>query len=264
LLICMLIDWLIDVPSFRLIQANTDGISYMLHESDYDRVQQIKQQWMDYTKLELENARYKRFWIKDVSNYVAEGMDGKLKLKGGAYWHPDPLNYAASVTANESWHKDLSALIIPRAAVLAMVHGVDPAHIIRAHTDPFDFMLRAKVNRSDHLYIGDREQQRVTRYYVSTDGEQMVKVSPPVAGGVVGKWKRANGVTAAQYDAEMLRTGGEWSEAVCTKNRSKYDERRTTIQSGWCVTQCNDAATFRWDNVNYDYYIAEARKLVIA
>lgn len=263
LLICMLIDWLLDVPSFRLIQANTDGISYMLHESDYDRVQQIKQAWQDYTCLTLENARYNRFWIKDVSNYVAEDMSGKLKMKGAAYWHPDPTNYAASITAAESWHKDLSSVIIQRAAVMAMVHGVDPEHIIRGHTDPYDFMLRAKVGRADKLFIGDREQQRVTRYYISRTGEPMVKVSPPVAGGVIGQHKRANGVTKAEYERVMAETGGQWDERVCTKNKSKWVERRTMIQAGWKVRECNDASTFDWSDLDYSYYVAEARKLVI-
>lgn len=192
-------------------------------------------------------------------------MPGKLKLKG-AYWHPDPLDYAASIgnASPPSWHKDHSNIISVRAAVLAMVHGVDPADIIRAHTDPFDFMLRCKVNRSDSLLLGDAEMQRVFRYYVARNGAPLVKVSPPVSGGVVGQWKRANGVTKAQYDAVMTETGGQWDERVCTKNRSRYEQRRTTIESGWTVADCCDASRFDWSNVNYDYYIAEARKLVIA
>lgn len=264
LMICMLIDWLLDVPSFSLIQANTDGISYMLHERDYHRVQQIKQQWQQYTMLELENAQYSRLWIKDVSNYVAESAKtGKLKLKGAAYWHPDPLDYAGSITAAESWHKDLSAPVIQRAAVAAMVHGVPPEAFIAAHSDPFDFMLRAKVGRSDTLLLGDREMQRVTRYYVAHHGAPLVKVSPPVAGGVVGQWKRANGVTKAEYERVMRETGGEWDERVCTRNRSKYTERRTTFEAGWNVAECNDAADFSFDNLNREYYVNEARKLII-
>jgi hypothetical protein len=260
----MLVDWLLDVPSFSLIQANTDGISYMLHESDYDQVQEIKQRWQEFTMLTLENARYSRMWIKDVSNYIAEdAASGKLKLKGTAYWHPDPLDFVNSVTAAESWHKDPSAVIVQRAAVAAMVHGIDPADFIRAHTDPFDFMLRAKVNRSDVLLLGDEPQQRVTRYYVARHGAPLVKVSPPATGGVIGQWKRANGVTKAQYEAEMQRTGGAWSETVCTKNRSVYQERRTSIQSGYQIAVCNNADDFSFSNLNYDYYIAEARKLVI-
>lgn len=190
---------------------------------------------------------------------------GKLKLKG-AYFFPDPLDYAGSISNSSppGWHRDWSAVIVPRAAVMSMVHGLDPELIVRSHTDPFDFMLRAKVGRSDRLMLGDTEVQRVTRYYVSTRGEQMVKVSPPVAGGVVGQYKRANGVTKAEYERVMAETGGQWDERVCTKNKSKYTERRTTIQSGWKLRECNDATTFDWSDVDYAYYVAEARKLIIA
>lgn len=192
-------------------------------------------------------------------------MSGKLKQKG-AYWHPDPLDYAGSISTASppSWHKDHSNIVSVRAAVLAMVHGVDPATIIRAHTDPFDFMLRCKVNRSDTLMHGDAQVQRVFRYYVARNGAPLVKVSPPVSGGVVGQWKRANGVTKAEYERVMRETGGEWDGRVCTQNRSKYEQRRTTVESGWLVADCCDASQFDWSNVNYDYYIAEARKLVIA
>lgn len=192
-------------------------------------------------------------------------MPPKLKLKG-AYWHPDPLDYAGSISKSSppAWHKDHSNIISTRAAVAAMVHGVDPETFIRCHTDPYDFCLRAKVGRSDQLLLGDREVQRVTRYYVSTNGEQLVKISPPVAGGVVGQWKRANGVTKAEYERVMAETGWQHDERVCTKNRSVYQERRTTIQSGWRVSECNDIRSFDWRNVDYGYYVAEARKLIIA
>ena len=105
--------------------------------------------------------------------------------------------------------------------------------------------------------------QRVTRYYVAHHGAPLVKVSPPVAGGVVGQWKRANGVTKAEYERVMRETGGEWDERVCTRNRSKYTERRTTFEAGWNVAECNDAADFSFDNLNREYYVNEARKLII-
>lgn len=189
----------------------------------------------------------------------------KLKLKG-AYWYPDPLDYAGSISkaSPPAWHKDHSNIISTRAAVAAMVHGVPVETFIRLHTDPFDFMLRAKVGRQDQLLLGDRPQQRVTRYYVSTAGEQMVKISPPPAGGVVGQFKRANGVTKAEYDRVMSDNGGQWDERVCTKNQSRWTERRTMIQAGRLVKECNDARSFDWRDVDYSYYIAEAQKLVIS
>lgn len=265
LLICMLVEWLLSVPTISLVQANTDGVTYRIHRDHLEQAKQIEQAWQDYTCLVLEDASYSDMWIRDVNSYCARETSGKLKLKG-AYYFPDPEDYAGSISNSSppGWHRDWSAVIIPRAAVLAMVHGVDPAHVIRAHTDAFDFMLRCKVGRSDRLLHGEQQVQRVFRYCVAREGATLVKIAPPVAGGEVGQWKRANGVTKAQYDAVMAETGGAWDERVCTKNRSTYTERRTSIEQGWLVADCCDADRFDWSNVNYDYYIAEARKLIIA
>jgi len=189
---------------------------------------------------------------------------GKLKQKG-VYHFPDPLDYAASISTMSppGWHRDWSATVVQESAVAAMVHNVPPETFVHACTNPYAFCLRAKVDRSSRLYLGDREMQRTTRYYVARQGSELIKISPPAAGGVIGQWKRANGVTKAEYDRVMTETGGAWDERVCTKNQSKYTERRTAFQAGYAIAECNDAASFRFDNLNYDWYIGEARKLII-
>lgn len=266
LMICMLAEWLLAaVPSMTLIQANTDGLTYRLHRDHMETAKTVEGKWQEYTQLRLEDASYRNMWIRDVNNYIAEHMDGKLK-QIGAYWHPKPgAGYAESISkaSPPAWHKDFNPVIVPRAAVAAMVHGIDPETFIRAHTDPFDFMLRAKVDRSSTLYLGDDPIQSTTRYYVAREGLPLVKVSPPPAGAVLGAYKRKNGVTQAQYEAVMRTNGGEWHPDVCTGNRSKYEERRTAIQAGWRVAECNDASMFRFDNVDYAFYIAETKKLII-
>lgn len=266
LLLCMLAEWLLTVPTLQIIQANTDGITYRIHRDYIKQSKQIKKQWEDYTLLKLETAEYTKMFIRDVNNYVAEGYDSKgeyvIKQKG-AYWHPDPLNYAKSISESQppAWHKDLGNCISIRAAVIAMVHGVDPATTIKLHGDKFDFMMRAKVGKETHLMLGNRELQRTSRYYVSTDGADLRKVSPPT--GPEGAFKRKNGVTEADYMRAMAANNWQWTEAVCTKNKSKYAPRITAFEAGFKVSECNDASTFRFDNINYDYYITEARKLII-
>lgn len=272
MMICMLVEWLrAAVPRIHLIQANTDGVTYMVHKDDLDSCKAVEKQWQDYTLLVLDDAHYEKMCIANVSDYVAvyerkpgSNQPPKIKLKG-AYWAPDMGDrWADSVTANGSWHKDLSFPIIQRAAVAAMVDGIDPEMYIRCCFDPYEFMGRAKVNRPDTLLLGGVEQQRTMRYYVARDGAELVKVSPPVAGGVLGAYKRANGVTKAEYERVMAETGGQWDERVCTANKSVYSERRTTYHAGWGIAECNVASDFRWDNVAYDWYVAEARKLIIA
>ena len=204
---------------------------------------------------------------RDADVSVLEILDGKFKLKG-AYWTPDadPAKYADSISnaSPPSWHKDLSNLVSIRAAVAAMTKGIDPEQFIRQHSDPFDFMCRAKASGGAYLLHGDRRVQSTFRYYVSTDGAPLVKMQPPSGGHVVGEWKRAPKITKAEYDRVMRETGGEWDERVCTKAKSRYEVQKIGIESGWLVRDVCDASAFSFNDVDYAWYVAEARKLIIA
>lgn len=128
-------------------------------------------------------------------------------------------------TRERQWHQDHSMLVVRKAAEAQMVHGVPVADFIMGHRDPYDFQLSVKVPRSGGLLWGDDPIQNTTRYYVSTDGRPLVKTLP----GLKGQTK----------------------------------VRRFQVEAGWNVTPTNDMTAFRWDNVNWLYYIEEAKKLVI-
>lgn len=264
LMICMLVEWLLAVPTLQLIQCNTDGVTYRIHASMEPHAAAMCRKWEQYTHLTLEDADYSCMMIRDVNNYIAEDTKGSLKLKG-AYWHPDPRDYANSIGTSSppAWHKDLGNLVSIRAANAAMIQGIDPEAFIRAHTDPFDFMCRIKVARSSRLMLGEQRIQSTTRYFVALDGQPMSKVSPPPVGEVLGSWKRAPRVSKLDYDRVMAETGGEWDGRVCTASKSKYTDRVTAIRAGWKIAECNDARNFRFDRLDYSYYVQEARKLII-
>lgn len=268
LLLAMLVEKLITVPTLRVIQANTDGITYYIHREYEPAAAEICKQWQSFTMLTLEDVSYSRMWIRDVNNYVAEGMDGKLKLKG-AYWSPDPLNYHADIGAQQppAWHKDLSNCVSTQAALAAMVHGVPPEQFIPQCTNPYDFMCRIKVKKSDELYLNGVDVQKTSRYYVAKNGGDMVKVAPP--SGPEGRYKRKPGITEAEYLRVMNETGWQWDARVNTgkandpSSQTKYEQRNTSIQAGYKVAICNHVDEFRFDNINYDWYIEQAKKLII-
>jgi len=96
------------------------------------------------------------------------------------------------------------------------------------HRDPYDFQCSVKVNRTAnkkpcYLMYGDKEIQRTTRYYVSTDGYELQK--------------------------RMVK-----------RNATEYS--LTGVQAGWTVTITNDMDDFKWGNVNWLWYIEEAKKLI--
>lgn len=268
LMICMLAEQLLKIPTLEIIQANTDGITYRIHRSMELHAQIVCKWWESYTCLKLEYADYRRMWIRDVNNYLAEDSKGKLKQKG-AYWYPDPDNYADSISnaSPPCWYKDLGNIASVRAAVAHMVHATDISMYLMMHAasglESFDFMLRAKATAMSHLELGDRPLQKVSRYYVAKVGQPLFKVMPPPEGYQVGDFKRAQGVSHSEYWDVMKEHGAPWNAPVCTKNQSRYDNTRTGIEVGWVVCECNDARKFDWNNVNFDYYVQEARKLVI-
>ena len=262
LMISMLAEWLIgNVPGLEMIQVNTDGLTVRIPRTSCAAYDAICKHWEAFTLLDLEFVDYKSMWVRDVNNYVALDTKGKLKTKG-AYWTPDlGDDYAKSMSAGAGhWHQPINHTVVARAAVDQMVHGIPVAVSIHACTDPFDFMMVYKSTRGSTLYIGETAQAKVTRYYAARNGGAMVKVSPPVEGAQPGAFKRKNGVTQYEYNKFDPFT---WNAAVHTGNRSVYDERRTEVEKGWLVAQCNDASAFNWGNVDYGFYIAEAEKLLI-
>lgn len=261
LMLCMLAEWLLTVPSLSIMQINTDGITYRCHRSQLEHAKIIRTIWERLTKLTLEEVQYSRMWIRDVNNYLAESVDGKVKLKG-AYWYPEKFPDDISNASPPAWHKDFSALVSIKAAVAHMVEDVDIERFVYSHSDPFDFMCRVKVDRSSKLMIGDKETQRITRYYIAQNGGAMRKVSPPA--GPAGEYKRRNGVSEHEYMTVMNSIPpNTWDERIHTKNKSRYVTRETGIESGYLVAECNRASDFDWQNVNYEWYIENAKKLVI-
>ena len=158
------------------------------------------------------------------------------------------------------WHQNHSQLVVPMAAEAALVHGKDIREFIENHEDVMDFMLRTKVPRSSQLEWGFKKVPNIVRYYVSTDGDILEKVMPPK--GPEGAYKRANGLTDAYYEQILAEVGDEWDERIHTKNKSKYETRRTGYHTGYTVMLCNNLKGHTFADINYDYYINEAKKLV--
>jgi hypothetical protein len=265
LLLCMLVEQLLKTPGLRMIQANTDGVTYLCPHEYLEHTRSVCRWWEQLTNLELEEVLYSRMFIRDVNSYIAEYSDGKLK-RIGAYAH---------VTAEEDpgtrelpYHKDWSARVVALAAEAALVRGVDIREFVTNHDDIFDFFLRTKVPRSSTLEWGGEQVSNIVRYYISTDGKPLEKVMPP--NGEPGEYKRANKLTDQYFNEVMTEIGfGVHDERIHTKNKSTYGERRSGINTGWDVMVCNNISQDEWVQSNYhprdlnhEWYIQQTEKLV--
>lgn len=260
--LCMLAEELLKIDGLSMIQVNTDGLTFLHPDESKDKVTAVTDWWQEVTKLELEGVDYNRMFIRDVNNYISETMDGKLKNKGAYAWkniNHDPKSY------DVGWHQNQSSPIIAMAAEAHLIRGENISEFIKAHEDPFDFMLRTKVPRSSKLMLnlGGEEVrlQNITRYYISVEGGELIKVMPPLDKVKMGKLYRND-------DGEelVLKTKTEYTRYE--KKGYKFiedvelpkEERRIGINTGQKVTVCNDMVNVT-DNINYQYYINEAEKL---
>lgn len=262
--LCMLAETLMmGSAEVKMIQINTDGLTIRYPRALKEWVHAVCAWWEQLTKLELEDVEYSRMFIRDVNNYIGEYTNGKLKRKG-AYEY------------DLGWHQNHSCLVVAKAAEAALVRGEDIRTFIEGHNDVMDFMLRAKVPRSNRLMWGEEQIQNTSRYYVSTGGDLLHKVMP--AKGTIGEYKRANKLTDQYFNEVMAEIGsGVWDERIHTKNKSTYEERRTDLNTGYTVQIANsipnhivnpeevedhmDSQDY-FNDINYDWYVIQAEKLV--
>ena len=275
LLLCMLVNHLVKIPGLTMIQANTDGVTYFCPREHIEHTRALCKWWEDLTCLELEEAQYSRMFVRDVNSYMAEYESGAIK-RIGAYAHERMDENPG--TREVPYGKDPSALIVAKAAEAALIRGEDIRTFIMNHDDDYDFMCRAKAPRSNKLVMRWPEYDNVEvnlaniiRYYVSKDGGALVKIAPPT--GELGTYKRKTKITDEFYHqviAEISGTGDvvdsagiPHDERIHTKNKSKHGIREMGVCVGWRVTDCSDVKLFDRSTLNYEYYIAEAEKLVL-
>ena len=175
LLLCLLVEYLMEIDDLKILQVNTDGLTVRLPRAAEPRLREVCADWSRWTGLTLEDVAYKRINIRDVNNYLAVREDGSVKRKG-AYEY------------ELGWHQNAGALVVPKVAEKVLVEGAPIRQTVENWPDVHDFMLRTKVPRTSYLQWGDDEVQRVSRYLVTTDGKPLTKWMPPLKGKT--EWRK--------------------------------------------------------------------------
>jgi len=264
LLLCMLAERMMDIPDLRMIQANTDGITVSVPRAHKWLVDEVSKWWQGHTGLVLEEGVYSAMYVRDVNSYFAVYDSGKVKMIGA--YNSTPLGERVPV----GWHQNPSMFVVPKAVEDHLLNGTPVEEAVRSVSDPHDFIIRVKVGRSDKVVDEHgKVYQWVGRFFVSKQGVSLTKLSPPK--GPLGGWKRKNGLSDEYYNGvrdslygekgDLDEQGYPWDERINTGNRSRYEERTTSLCSGK-ATMCNHISEFDWTNLDWDYYISETRKLI--
>ena len=268
LMLCMLSEHLMKVPGLTMVQINTDGVTYNCPNEYVEHTMALCRWWEAVTNLELEDVEYQAMYIRDVNNYIAVTKDGERKYKG-AY------EYNLDRPGDEQWHKNFSMRIVGMAAEVALCDGINVDDFIKSkfgHDENRElFCLRSKVDRNSLckiIYNGvEHDQQRITRYYAALDGGELIKIMPPTdiqrdAWNLGDHYMHeVTGAYVVKQNGVKPPSGKYKPVPQCMKQN--VPQRRERIESTCSVQPCNVLSEFDWVNLDIQYYINEANKLVV-
>lgn len=202
----------------RIVQANTDGLFVLLKKDKYKQVKEVCTSWEQLTKLELEEERFEAMYQFAINDYIAikegykETKDDKLIKKKGMFITDVLLG------------KGLNPKIIPEAVIRYFADGIPVKDTINNCKDIRKFLQAEKTGKQWTVEYNNQVQQRINRFYVSTDGLYL------------WKYKVENGIKEYQ---NMLKGYG-----VTILNKLTPDKPIEEY------------------NINYAYYILQATKII--
>lgn len=132
LALLLLIAQLSHSPGHRVISANTDGITVLVHKNQEHLMQTVVDRWEQLTGLVMEYTYYRGLYQLDVNNYMAVTTGGDLKLKGRIVDTTD-LRHTPNFP------------IVAKAVQEAIWHGTPVASTILCCTDINQFILTQQV-----------------------------------------------------------------------------------------------------------------------
>ncbi len=147
-----------------VVSANTDGIVIKCPQDRQDDAALVISQWERLTGFATEETRYASIHSRDVNNYIAIGMDGKIKAKG-AYAN----DLSMKDINRESLMRNPNGSICSEAAMLFLKTCKSPNPITIEQTvmeckDIRKFIFARRVNGGavkDNQYIG-----KIVRWYM--------------------------------------------------------------------------------------------------
>lgn len=161
LLLLMLAEWFQEI-GVQVDMANTDGITAIIPRDKENQYKEVCQKWEELSLMELEFQDFKKVIRANVNNYLAIDVNDNVKEKGFFLTEPD-------------FGSRIDFLVIPKALKAFYTKGTLPETFIKEHNNIFDFVAAQKVDRSFEVVWNNQVQQRLNRYYISSDSPFLYK-----------------------------------------------------------------------------------------
>lgn len=260
LALTLLGEWLSEIGEF--IMWNTDGSEIIIPRDKEQEYMYICDKWCDLTGINLEHDNYDTLFLRDVNNYIGLYDTGKVKRKGYFCIYED---------YKGSWDKNPSGLIIPLAINNYFIHGAPVEETIRSHNNIHDFLYGIKGGKDyeywlldiseDSVHSIDRLNCRAYRYYISTDGKNILKnwIGGKKLGDLPSAVPNTKGIKIKGCQNVKVKDGSIFREKRYRLTPTEYSEpdtngKRKVIKKAVFDTKIESV----YPDIDYDYYINKA------
>lgn len=178
LLILQLIHDLQQIPTIKMVSANTDAVMYTIEEEYKEEAHKVLDEWQKLTGLELEEDKIVKIIMRDVNNYVEIVQTGdndyKVNYKGGNFagkhtfkWDKEKHIFTYKF---EDELKSNSLTIVSEAILKKLLFDIPIEDTINKCNDIFRFQMISHLGSTYEKCVqesanGDIELQRNNRIY---------------------------------------------------------------------------------------------------
>lgn len=141
LIISMIADEIYKIPNARILMKNTDGLEIYHLRTDKNSVEKVLNDISSLVNIPIEINYYKKMIINDVNNYIAVDIKDNVKTKGLFEDYNDIISAGA-------FHKDTSAMIIPKALKAYYIEGIPIEDTINKENSIYEFCYGNKGSNS--------------------------------------------------------------------------------------------------------------------
>lgn len=211
-MLLMLVEWL-EQAGINVVSANTDSLDIIFDKSKEQVVRDLMKRWTEMTNgITMGEDDIAKAVYSDVNCYFWQETNGAIKEKGRWVTHYDDKGEWKPKMLNKGFRHP----VINIALRDFFLKDKPIEDTIYNHEDILDFCMSQKVDRSFTVWHNRQKQQRINRWYASTDGAYIYKEKD----GKYGHMLKSSGVTILNH---------------CT---DRYAKNYSNLNYQWYVSQC--------------------------
>lgn len=169
LILLMLVDRLLSI-NCKIVQVNTDGVVYIADKANRELINQFIHEVENITKLHFDSDDYESFYQYDVNNYF--GIRKGYSQSGDLSLIEKKGKFITEIGLNNS----MTPVVISKAVINYFLTKEPIDKFVKEDKNIRDFLMSQSVNREFKIEYGNKQIQRINRYYASNSGYYLMRV----------------------------------------------------------------------------------------